>query len=260
MSPPPARPGAAAGPIPFFMPFPRNADFVGRADDLDRLHAVLQARHPVGIRPAGLTGMGSIGKTQVAVEYVYRHRDVGHLEELLRHTVGTAGRRLIVTDTVFSMDGDLAPLPDLAELAQRHDCLLVADEAHATGVLGQYGRGVAELLPPRPGFDPRRLVAVGTLSKALGSQGGFVRGPGVLIDYLVNHARPYVYSTALAPPAAAAARRAVALVAAELGMPPVAQVVWGAKLGTVAWEAVVFSNRDTASVFKLATAISGLPS
>jgi 8-amino-7-oxononanoate synthase len=145
---------------------------------------------------------------------VYRHGDANHLHDLLRRETG-GGRRLIVTDTVFSMDGDLAPLPDLADLAQRHDCLLVIDEAHATGVLGERGRGVSELLPPPAGFDPRRLVKVGTLSKALGSQGGFVCGPRLLIDWLVNHARPYVFSTALAPPAAAAARRAVALVAEE---------------------------------------------
>jgi 8-amino-7-oxononanoate synthase len=146
--------------------------------------------------------------------HVYRHADLDHLHGLLRGAAG-ARRRLIVTDTVFSMDGDLAPLPPLAELADRHDCLLVIDEAHATGVLGEQGGGVSELLPPAPGFDPRRLIKVGTLSKALGSQGGFVCGPRLLADFLVNHARPYIFSTALAPPAAAAARRAVGIVAEE---------------------------------------------
>jgi 8-amino-7-oxononanoate synthase len=149
-----------------------------------------------------------------ATVHVYRHADLDHLRDLLGRA-GGARRRLIVTDTVFSMDGDLAPLPGLAELAERHDCLLVLDEAHATGVLGEQGRGVSELLPAPAGFDPRRLVKVGTLSKALGSQGGFVCGPRLLIDFLVNHARPYIFSTALAPPAAAAARRAVGLVATE---------------------------------------------
>jgi 8-amino-7-oxononanoate synthase len=112
------------------------------------------------------------------------------------------------------MDGDLAPLADLAEIARRHDALLVLDEAHATGVLGAHGRGLSESLPPDL-LDGGGVIKVGTLSKALGSQGGFVCGPRVLIDWLVNRARPYVFSTALAPPAAAAARRAVALVAAE---------------------------------------------
>lgn len=147
--------------------------------------------------------------------HVYRHADVDHLHDLLRREGGQARRRLIVTDTVFSMDGDLAPLPTLADLAQRHDCLLLIDEAHATGVLGEHGRGVSELLPPLAGFDPDRLIKMGTLSKALGAQGGFVCGSRRLIDWLVNHARPYIFSTALAPPSAAAARRAVALVRAE---------------------------------------------
>jgi 8-amino-7-oxononanoate synthase len=148
-----------------------------------------------------------------ATVHVYRHGDVDHLHDLLRLT--GCRRRFIVTDTIFSMEGELAPLLDLADVALRHDCLLVIDEAHATGVLGEHGRGVSELLPFPSGFDPRRLVRVGTLSKALGSQGGFVCGPRVLIDYLVNHARPYVFSTALAPPAAGAARRAITLVADE---------------------------------------------
>jgi 8-amino-7-oxononanoate synthase len=150
-----------------------------------------------------------------ATVHVYRHGDLDQLHGLLRHSSGNTRRRIIVTDTVFSMDGDLAPLPELAELAEQHDCLLVLDEAHATGVLGDQGRGVSELMPPSPGCDPRRLVKVGTLSKALGSQGGFVCGPRLLADYLVNHARPYVFSTALAPPAAAAARRAVGIIADE---------------------------------------------
>jgi 8-amino-7-oxononanoate synthase len=148
-----------------------------------------------------------------AAVHVYRHGDANHLHDLLRRA-GRARRRLIVTDTVFSMDGDLAPLADLADLARRHDGLLVIDEAHATGVLGAHGRGLSEWLPPDRA-DDRRLIKVGTLSKALGSQGGFVCGPRTLVDWLVNRARPYVFSTALAPPSAAAARRAVALVAAE---------------------------------------------
>jgi 8-amino-7-oxononanoate synthase len=145
--------------------------------------------------------------------HVYRHGDANQLHDLLRTHGPLAGRRLIVTDTVFSMDGDLAPLADLHDLAHRHDALLVVDEAHATGVLGAHGRGVTELV--WPGRTPVEVIKVGTLSKALGTQGGFACGPRPLGAWLVNRARPYIYSTALAPPIAAAARRAVRLVAAE---------------------------------------------
>ncbi len=150
-----------------------------------------------------------------AAVHVYRHADLGRLESLLKAEGPRARRRLIVSDSVFSMDGDLAPLVGLCELAERHDALLLLDEAHATGVLGATGRGLTELCGPRLPIDSRRLVKVGTLSKALGGQGGFVCGPRLLCDWLVNHARPYVFSTALAPPAAAAARRAVRIVRDE---------------------------------------------
>lgn len=144
---------------------------------------------------------------------VFRHADTDHLRELLNGQGPKARRRFIVSDTVFSMDGDVAPLVELAGLAERHDAMLVIDEAHATGVLGEHGRGVSEALPVA--FDPRRLVKVGTLSKALASQGGFVCGTRLLTDWLVNNARPYIFSTALAPTSAAAARRALAIVVAE---------------------------------------------
>jgi 8-amino-7-oxononanoate synthase len=142
--------------------------------------------------------------------HVYRHIDLDHLADLLRGEGGRSRRRLIVTDTVFSMDGDMAPLAGLLDLAERFDALLLIDEAHATGVLGPGGLGVSELLP---GSD--RLIKMGTLSKALGAQGGFVCGPRRLVRWLVNHARPYIFSTALAPPVAAAARAALAVVRQE---------------------------------------------
>src|SRR5205807_3366510 len=107
---------------------------------------------------------------------VYGHADANHLADVLRAEGPRARRRLIVTDSVFSMDGDLAPLPDLLDLARRHDALLLIDEAHASGVLGAHGRGLAEVLLPNLGPDNERLIKVGTLSKALGSQGGFVCG------------------------------------------------------------------------------------
>lgn len=146
--------------------------------------------------------------------HIYRHADAGHLEELLRREGPGARRRLIVTDTLFSMDGDLAPLAELVALAERYDCLLLVDEAHATGVFGAHGRGLTELLPSHVRRSPR-IVKIGTLSKALGSQGGFICGPKALIAWLINHCRPYIFSTALAPPAAAAARQAIAIIAAE---------------------------------------------
>jgi 8-amino-7-oxononanoate synthase len=142
---------------------------------------------------------------------IYRHADANHLEEMLRQS--TATHRLIVTDTVFSMDGDLAPLPELADLARRYDCQLVLDEAHATGILGAQGRGLAEV--QSEAIAGLEVIRVGTLSKALGTQGGFVCGPRQFITWLVNRARPYIFSTALAPPTAAAAAAAVAIVAAE---------------------------------------------
>jgi 8-amino-7-oxononanoate synthase len=145
--------------------------------------------------------------------HVYRHADLDHLATLLR-TEGSAVRRFLVTDSVFSMDGDLAPLAGLLDLAERYDALVILDEAHATGVVGDSGRGVTDLLPPgTAGLE--RVVKVGTLSKALGAQGGFVCGPRRLIAWLINAARPYVFSTALAPPSAAAARCAVRLVQEE---------------------------------------------
>ncbi len=149
-----------------------------------------------------------------AAIHVYRHNDLDHLADLLRLEGPHARRRLIVSDTVFSMDGDLAPLAGLLELAERFDCLLLIDEAHATGVLGEHGRGVTDLLTPGL-WSWDRVIKVGTLSKALGSQGGFVCGSRQLIAFLVNHARPYIFSTALAPPLAAAARRAVTVVQSE---------------------------------------------
>jgi 8-amino-7-oxononanoate synthase len=147
-----------------------------------------------------------------AAVHVYRHNDVDHLAELLSAHGPAARRRLIISDTVFSMEGDWAPLGELLELARRHDALLLLDDAHAVGVFGEKGRGLTEMLT---GEGAERLVKLGTLSKALGCQGGFVCGSRQLIDYLVNRARPYIFSTALAPPLAAAARRAIALVKRE---------------------------------------------
>jgi 8-amino-7-oxononanoate synthase len=130
---------------------------------------------------------------------VYPHADVDELSKLL-HDARNFGKRLIVTDTLFSMDGDLAPLPQLAQLAADHDAMLMVDEAHATGVFGEKGRGVCEHFGVEDGVH----IRVGTLSKALGSAGGFVVGTNNLIQWLENSARSYVFSTA-APEALAIA-------------------------------------------------------
>ncbi len=141
---------------------------------------------------------------------VFRHRDLNHLEHLLaKH----ARRRkpLIVTDGVFSMDGDLAPLPDLLALADRYGARLLVDDAHGTGVLGAHGRGLAEHF----GVEARLPFQMGTLGKALGTSGAYVAGPARFIEYLINRARPFLYTTAPPPALAAATVAALELVAQE---------------------------------------------
>jgi 8-amino-7-oxononanoate synthase len=171
-----------------------------------------------------------------AKRFVYPHADCDALETMLQGAGGFR-RRLIVTDTLFSMDGDLAPLARLADLADRYECMLMIDEAHATGVFGEHGRGVAESahdrearellfsrdapaervepVNQRAALDHRIHIRVGTLSKALGSAGGFVCGRQSLIDWLANRARSYVFSTAQPATNCAAALAALKIVRNE---------------------------------------------
>lgn len=136
-----------------------------------------------------------------AQRFIYPHADAQAVEVLLRAHRDRFERAFIVTDSVFSMDGDFAPLDRLCDLAEEHDAILIVDEAHATGVWGESGSGLCEHL----GVKQRVPIRVGTLSKAIGAMGGFVCGPQVVIDYLINHGRSLIYSTALPPMVAATA-------------------------------------------------------
>jgi 8-amino-7-oxononanoate synthase len=152
---------------------------------------------------------------------VFAHNDLNELEDILRWcsirniTNGAKGRSqtLIVTESIFSMDGDAAPLREMVELKERHGAWLMVDEAHGTGLLGKHRRGLAEALD----ISDRIEIQMGTLGKALGSAGGYICGSRALIDFLVNRARSFIFSTAPVPAAAAAARAAVELVQTSEG-------------------------------------------
>jgi 8-amino-7-oxononanoate synthase len=136
--------------------------------------------------------------------HFYNHGDPGHLERQLARRTGS-GHAWIVTDGVFSMDGALARVPELLEVAERHDATMIIDDAHATGVLGPDGAGTLSHYD----VDPSRAIQMGTLSKALAAQGGYVCGPQELVDLLVQSSRAFIYSTGLNPAAAAAALEAL---------------------------------------------------
>ncbi|MDE2887128.1 MAG: 8-amino-7-oxononanoate synthase [Gemmatimonadota bacterium] len=142
-----------------------------------------------------------------AKTFVYRHRDVDHLDDLLR-TEREYRRRLIVSDGLFSMDGDLAPLPGLVDAANRHNAILMVDDAHGTGVLGASGRGIHEHFGITQGID----VLTTSGSKALGAYGGFVAGNAKLVDLLINRAQAFIYTSALPPDACAAATAALGII------------------------------------------------
>ncbi|PLZ11870.1 8-amino-7-oxononanoate synthase [Fischerella thermalis WC245] len=141
----------------------------------------------------------------------YPHCDVEAVKSELQRLRPDYRRCLIATDSVFSMDGDLCPLPALIDLAQEFSCMLLVDEAHATGVLGKTGAGCVEHF----GCTGKQLVQIGTLSKALGSLGGYVAGSATLIDYLRNRAPSWIYTTALSPADTAAALAAINIIQQE---------------------------------------------
>ncbi|HEY6969327.1 MAG TPA: glycine C-acetyltransferase [Candidatus Angelobacter sp.] len=130
---------------------------------------------------------------------VFRHKDVAHAEELLKEVAGEPGHKLIITDGVFSMDGDIGALPPLCDLAEKYGAIMMVDDAHASGVLGRNGRGTIDHFKVHGRVD----VQVGTLSKAIGALGGYVCGTHDLIDFLYHRARPFLFSTSHPPSVAA---------------------------------------------------------
>ncbi|QNI36679.1 glycine C-acetyltransferase [Edaphobacter albus] len=130
---------------------------------------------------------------------VFRHKDVAHCEDLLKEIQNEPGRKLIITDGVFSMDGDIGPVDKLSELAEKYGAIMMVDDAHASGVLGRNGRGSVDHFHCTQRVD----VQVGTLSKAIGALGGYVCGSRDLIDYLYHRARPFLFSTSHPPSVAA---------------------------------------------------------
>jgi 8-amino-7-oxononanoate synthase len=138
----------------------------------------------------------------------FRHNDPEHLEMLLKKERGT-GRGLVVVESLYSMDGDIAPLADLVALKKRHSCMLMVDEAHATGLFGSRGGGLVQAA----GLEDEVDVSMGTFGKALGSYGAYVAGSKLLCEYLVNRARTFIYSTGLPPAVLGASLAALKIVA-----------------------------------------------
>lgn len=150
-------------------------------------------------------------KLSGATMQTYQHCNLHDLAQQLQQRRSHHRRCLIVTDSIFSMDGDLCPLPEILDLADQHNSMVLIDEAHATGVLGNSGAGSVEYF----GCRDRVLIQIGTLSKALGSLGGYVAGSSQLIDFLRNRAASWIYTTGLTPAAAAAALAAVEIAQQE---------------------------------------------
>lgn len=146
-----------------------------------------------------------------AKKVIYKHCNLNNLEDLLKKEKGK--KKLIVTDTVFSMDGDIAPLKDINFLAKKYNAILMTDDAHATGVLGKNGGGGGEYFSLQEEID----IQMGTFGKALGTFGAYVAGRKELIEYLINRARPFIYSTALPPGVIGATLKAIEIVESEEG-------------------------------------------
>jgi len=144
---------------------------------------------------------------------VFKHKDIADCERILKETENWNGRKLLVTDGVFSMDGDIADLPALCDLAEKYHCITMVDDAHSSGVLGRNGRGTVDHLNCHGRVD----IQVGTLSKAIGVLGGYVCGSRELIDFLYHRARPFIFSTSHPPAVVGACRAAFEVLDSETG-------------------------------------------
>ena len=144
---------------------------------------------------------------------VFKHKDIADCERILKETENWNGRKLLVTDGVFSMDGDIADLPALCDLAEKYQCITMVDDAHSSGVLGRNGRGTVDHLNCHGRVD----IQVGTLSKAIGVLGGYVCGSRELIDFLYHRARPFIFSTSHPPAVVGACRAAFEVLDSETG-------------------------------------------
>ena len=153
------------------------------------------------------------GRLSKAERKIFRHGDMNHAEEILREIQNRPGQKLLITDGVFSMDGDIGNLPALCDLADRYGCIMMVDDAHASGVLGKGGRGTVDHF----GMHGRVDVQVGTLSKAVGSIGGYVCGGRDLIEFLYHRGRPFLFSTSHPPSVTATCQAAFELLDSEAG-------------------------------------------
>jgi len=144
---------------------------------------------------------------------VFKHKDLADCERILKETENWPGKKLLITDGVFSMEGDIAPLPQLCDLAEKFNCIMMVDDAHSSGVLGRGGRGTIDHL----GCHGRVDIQVGTLSKAIGSLGGYVCGSRELIEFLYYRARPFIFSTSHPPSVVATCQAAFTLLDSDAG-------------------------------------------
>src|ERR1700741_5372126 len=151
---------------------------------------------PAPLNHASIIAGARLSKAKILV---FRHKDIAHAEEQLDSVKNEPGKKLLITDGVFSMDGDIGPLPALCDLAEKYGAIMMVDDAHASGVLGRNGRGASD----RGYMHGRVDIQVGTLSKAIGALGGYVCGTRDLIDFLYHRARPFLFSTSHPPSVAA---------------------------------------------------------